>query len=156
MQRSQKIGLVAGWGRFPIVVAQSLKAQGYEVHCVGLKHHADEALRTVCDSYLAGGLARLGQHIRYFRRRGVTQATLAGKIFKHKLLFNRRGWPALLPDLRTIRAFFPMFVLHQKDRNDDTLLSVVVDEYARSGITMAPATDFAPQLLAPANPDRRC
>ena len=145
-----KIGLVAGWGRYPIVVAQSLKAQGYEVHCVGLKNHADDALRTVCDSFFACAPARLGAHIRYFRRRGITQATLAGKVFKHKLLFGRRGWPALVPDLRTIRAFFPMFVLRKKNRNDDTLLSVVVNEYARSGITMAPATDFAPQLLAPA------
>jgi UDP-2,3-diacylglucosamine hydrolase len=150
MQRSRKIGLVAGWGRYPIVVAQSLKSQGYEVHCVGLKNHADDALRTVCDSFLVSGALRIGSHIRYFRRRGITQATLAGKVFKHQLLFGRRGWPVLVPDLRTIRAFFPIFVLRQKNRNDDTLLAVVVNEFARSGITMAPATDFAPQLLAPA------
>jgi DUF1009 family protein len=41
-----------------------------------------------------------------------------------------------------------MFILGKKNRSDDTLLTVAVDEYARSGITMAPATDFAPQLLA--------
>jgi DUF1009 family protein len=64
------------------------------------------------------------------------------------VLFGRGGWLSLVPDLRTIRAFFPLFILGRQDRNDDTLLSVVVNEYARSGITMAPATDFAPQLLA--------
>src|SRR5262249_112296 len=84
------------------------------------------------------------------RRHGITQATLAGKVFKHKILFGRLGWLGLIPDLRTIRAFFPMFILRQKNRNDDALLSVVVETYARSGITMAPATDFAPQLLADA------
>jgi DUF1009 family protein len=142
-----KIGLVAGWGRFPIVVAEALKAQNYEVHCVGLRQHADPALRAVCDSYISSGVARLGGHIRYFRRRGVAQATLAGKIFKHKLLFSRFGWLSLLPDLRTIRAFFPLYYLRERNRNDDSLLTVVVDEYAKSGITMAPATDFAPELL---------
>jgi DUF1009 family protein len=143
-----KIGLVAGWGRFPLVVAQTLKVQGYEVHCVGLKNHADAALQGLCDSFVVSGIARLGAHIRYFQRRGIRQATLAGKVFKSQVLFGRFGWLSLVPDLRTIRAFFPFFILGYKNRSDDTLLSVVVDQYARSGITMAPATDFAPQLLA--------
>jgi len=144
-----RIGLIAGWGRFPIVVARSLKDRGYEVHCVGLRNHVDAALRDVCDSFVFSGVARLGAHIRYFRRRGITQATLAGKVFKDKVLFGRFGWLSLVPDLRTIRAFFPLFILGKKNRSDDTLLTVVVEQYARSGITMAPATDFAPQLLAP-------
>jgi DUF1009 family protein len=144
---ASNIGLVAGWGRFPVVVAQSLKSQGYQVHCVGLVGHADPSLRNICDSYLGSGPARMGAHIRFFRRRGVTQATLAGKVFKHKLLFGRFGWLSLVPDFRTMVAFFPHFILKQKNRNDDALLTVVVETFARSGITMAPATDFAPQLL---------
>ena len=145
---ASRIGLVAGWGRFPVVVAQALKARGCEVHCVGLKNHADAALASVCDSFVMSGVARLGQQIRYFRRRGVTQATMAGKVFKHQVLFGRFGWLSLVPDLRTIRAFFPHFVSRRKNRNDDALLTAVVEEYARAGIIMAPATDFAPQLLA--------
>jgi DUF1009 family protein len=145
-----KIGLVAGWGRFPVLVAESLKGLGYEVHCVGLAGHADPSLASVCDSYVDSGVARLGHHIRYFQRRGVTQATLAGKIFKHKLLFGRWGWLPLLPDLTTIRALFPIFIQGKQDRRDDTLLKLVVDQFARGGITMAPATDFAPELLAKA------
>ena len=115
---------------------------------MGLKGHADVALRDTCDSFVFSGLARMGRHIRHFRRLGITRATLAGKVFKHRVLFGPRGWLSLVPDLRTIRAFFPLFVLGQQNRSDDTLLTVVVNEYAKSGITMAPATDFAPQLLA--------
>ena len=146
--RTCRIGLVAGWGRFPVLVAQSLKERGFEVHCVALCGYADPALADVCDGYLPCGVARLGTQIRYFRRLGITQATLAGKVFKDKLLFGRFGWLSLVPDLTTIRAFFPLFIQGQKDRRDDTLLAVVVDQFARRGITMAPATDFAPQLLA--------
>jgi DUF1009 family protein len=145
-----KIGLLAGWGRFPVVVAQTLKDQGLEVHCIGLKGHADPILAQVCDSYLASGVARIGAHIRYFRRQGVTQATMAGKVFKHKLLFGRWGWLSLVPDWKTIRMYFPLFILGRRNRSDDTLLSVIVDQFARDGITMSPATDFAPQLLAKA------
>lgn len=143
-----RIGLVAGWGRFPIVVAQTLKEQGRSVYCVGLKNHADPALRDICDDYFASGVARIGDHIRYFRRQGVTHATLAGKVFKDKILFGRWGWLGLWPDWRTFKVAIPIYILGRKDRRDDTLLSLAVQEYAKDGIMMAPATDLAPQLLA--------
>jgi hypothetical protein len=142
-----RIGLIAGWGRFPVLVAQALKTAGQEVYCLALRDHADPMLEEICDEFHPANVARLGGHIRYFQRRGITQATLAGKIFKHRLLFRKLGWLSLLPDWRTIRAYFPLFVTRQRNRNDDALLSVVVEEYARSGITLAPATDFAPELL---------
>lgn len=144
---NQRIGLVAGWGRFPVVVAQALKAAGYEVYCVALRGHADPSLADICDECYRASVARLGGHIRYFQRRGIQQATMAGKLFKHKLLFGKFGWISLIPDPTTIRTFFPLFVTRRKNRNDDSLLSVVVEEYARRGISLAPATDFAPELL---------
>ena len=144
-----RIGLVAGWGRFPVVVAQALKAQGCQVFCLGVRGHADASLATICDAYRPIGVARLGGAIRYFRRQGIHRATLAGKVFKHKALFGRFGWLSLVPDLRTVRAFLPHFVQGRKARNDDALLTVIVEEFARDGITMTAATDFAPELLAP-------
>jgi len=141
------IGLIAGWGRYPVVIAQALKAAGHAVHCVGLKNHADPQLKEICDGYYASGVAHMGCHIGFFRRRGITQATMAGKVFKHKILFGRWGWMSLVPDLRTIKMFFPLFIAGKKDRRDDTLLSVIVDEFARCGIELAPATNFAPDLL---------
>jgi DUF1009 family protein len=140
------IGVVAGWGHFPIVVVQALKQQGYRVCCVGIKDHADSQLRELCDDYRELGVAKLGAAIRYFRRRGVTCATMAGKINK-VLLFQRFCWLKHLPDWRTVRTFYPHFITRQKDRKDDTLLSAVVEAYGRSGIIFAPATDFAPELL---------
>jgi DUF1009 family protein len=74
---------------------------------------------------------------------------MAGKVFKHKVLFGRWGWLGLVPDWRTIRVMFPLYILGRGDRRDDTLLNIAVTEYAKDGILMAPATDLAPQLLAP-------
>lgn len=142
-----RVGLVAGWGRLPIVVAQALKQQGHAVYCIGIHGHADPALGEICDDYYSSGVARLGSHLRYFRRRGIREATLAGKIFKSQILFGRYGWLSLVPDLRTIRTFLPIYLLGKKDRADDTLLSTIVDQYAHEGIRLAPATDFAPELL---------
>jgi UDP-2,3-diacylglucosamine hydrolase len=143
----KRMGLVAGWGRYPLVVAEALKQQGYEVHCVGVKEHADPQLANVCDSFLLAGIGRMGAMIRFFRRQGCTEATMAGKIHKAAVLFRRWGWLAHFPDLTTLRGFLQHFIYRSKDTRDDSLLSTVVDIFARGGVHFAPATDFAPELL---------
>jgi DUF1009 family protein len=145
----EKIGLLAGWGRYPIVVAQTLRRQGFRVCCLGIKDHADPVLPRLCDDYREVGLGKLGAAIRYFRRNGVARATMAGKI--HKVtLFQKFAWLKHLPDWRCACTFYPHWVSKTKDRKDDTLLGAVVDAYARDGIHFAPATEFAPELLVKA------
>ena len=104
------MGLLAGWGDFPLAVAHALKQQDYQVYCLGIRDHADAQLASVCDDFRLVGVAKLGGHIRYFQRRSVRQATMAGKIFKARVLFQRWGWLRHLPDWRCCRAFYPHFV----------------------------------------------
>lgn len=142
----QRIGLLAGWGRYPIVIAQALRDQGREVYCLGVRGHADPQLANVCNDFRWSGLARFGSAIRYFRRHGIVQGAMAGKIhkvFMFQPLFIVRN----IPDLTTIRAFVPHFLTRQKDCKDDSLLGCVVDLFASAGIALRPATDFAPELL---------
>lgn len=140
------IGLLAAWGRFPMVVAEALAADGYRVCCLGVRGHADANLARVCDEFAWVGLARLGQASRWFRRHGVEQATMAGKIHKVNF-FERHAWRNLVPDWTTLKAFYPHFVSGSSDRKDDTLLLAVVETFARFKIEFLPATDFAPELL---------
>ena len=81
------IGLLAGWGRYPVVLAEVLRQQQRRLIGMGVKDHADPELRPLCDQYVELGLGRLGAALRYFRRHGVTTATMAGKIHK-VLLFS--------------------------------------------------------------------
>ena len=142
------IGLLAGWGRYPIVVAEALRREGYRTYCLGIVGHADAALVRLCDGFHWVGLAKLGQAIRYFKHHGVTEATMAGKV--HKItLFQPWGWLRHLPDWRTLRACIPHFLTRRKDCRDDSLLGMVVREFAADGIRFQPATDYAPQLLVP-------
>lgn len=143
---ARRMGLLAGWGRYPIVVAEALKRQGYYVACLGLRGHTDQKLKDICDDYQLIGLAQLGAAIRYFRRQRVTDATMAGKVHK-VLLYQPWIWFRHLPDWRAIRTFYPHFIATKKDRKDDTLLGAVVEAFAQDGITFAPATNYAPELL---------
>jgi UDP-2,3-diacylglucosamine hydrolase len=148
IQLPKKVGILAGWGRYPIVIAKALKRQGCEVYCQGTIGHADPELAEVCDHFRWLGMAKFGSAIRYFKRNGVTEATMAGKIFKVRL-FQKFAWIRHLPDFRTIRMFLPHFWTRKKDCRDDSLMMAIVDEFASEGIRLAPATDYAPELLLP-------
>ena len=143
---SPRIGLIAGWGRYPIVVAEALHSLGFRIYCLGVKHHADPILMDLCDDYQPIGLAKLGKAIRYFRSNGVRHATMAGKIHK-VLLFQKFYWLKHLPDLQFLLTFYPQFITRTRDRKDDTMLGTIVDAFAKFGIKIAPATDYAPNLL---------
>jgi hypothetical protein len=142
----RRIGILAGWGRYPVVIAEVLRRQGCEVYCLGVIGHADPGLAEVCHEFRYLGLAKFGTCIRYFRRRGIKEVTMAGKIFKTRL-FHRWAWLRHLPDLRTIRMFVPHFWTRKRDCRDDSLLLAIVNEFAAEGIRFAPATDYAPDLL---------
>ena len=145
-QGPDRVGLIAGWGRYPILVAEALRRQGRQVYCQGVLGHADPRLAAVCDDFRFLGLAKFGSAVRYFKRHGITDATMAGKVRK---LFMFQPWFILkqLPDLRTIRAFVPHFLTKRKDCKDDTLLKRVITLFAAEGIRFGPATDYAPELL---------
>ena len=142
----RRIGMLAGWGSYPVVIAEALRRQGREVYCLGTIGHADPALAEVCHDFRWLGLAKFGAAIRYFQRHGVTEVMMAGKILKMRL-FQRWSWLRHLPDLRTIRMFLPHFWTRKKDCRDDSLLMAIVDEFAAEGIRFAPATDYVPELL---------
>ena len=142
----RRIGLIAGWGDFPVHVARALKQQGFEVYCVGVLDHADPELAEICDDFRVFGMGRMGAHVRYFRRCGVEQATMAGKIFK-TVLYRRAQWFRHLPDLTFWRHFYPSFITGTADCRDDTLLHTVTRLFAAGGVQVASATDFAPELL---------
>jgi DUF1009 family protein len=140
------IGLVAGWGRYPLIVAQELRRQGRAVIGIGIRDHVPAELAAACEAYRELGLGKLGQAIRFFRRYDVQAATMAGKIHK-VLLFQPLFWWKHFPDIACVQTFFPHFVTDTRDRKDDSLLGAVVQAFARQGITFHPATHYVPELL---------
>jgi len=141
--RGERIGLLAGWGRFPVVFAQAAQRQGYSVQCIGIEGMAGEELKEICDHYRPCPLARLGKAIRYFRRRGVSEAVMAGKVEKRVLFTANRFW-RLWPDFRTLNMWLRYCT---KDKKDDTLLLAVIREFERDGIHFESALKFCPEIL---------
>lgn len=141
---SEPIGLLAGWGRLPLVVARQVRQAGQPLVCVGLKYEASAELASLADRFYWAGVARFSRIIRCFQREGVHRLLLAGKV--HKANYLHRPWRllSLLPDWRTIRCFYRS---RRQDNRDDALTWTVVEEFAREGIIVESALDLCPGLL---------
>lgn len=137
-----RIGLLAGWGRFPITFARYAREQGFLVQCVGIDGMYSEELIDECDHFGTTPLGRIGTAIRYFRKRQVTQAVMAGKVEKRVLFDPFRLWK-LMPDIRTAK----MWLKHTTNKKDDTLLLAVIREFERDGIHFRSALDYCPEIL---------
>ncbi|MEM6472295.1 MAG: UDP-2,3-diacylglucosamine diphosphatase LpxI [Planctomycetota bacterium] len=141
------VGLIAGWGSFPIEVAEQLIRNGRKVCCIAITDHACQSLESICDHVKWSGVGKIGAHVKYFRKQGVRQVTMAGKLFKSDLLFQGSVWLKHFPDWTAVRTFGPCLFGRKRDSRDDRLLTAVTETYARNDMSVCPATDFAPELL---------
>ncbi len=138
----ERIGLLAGWGRFPILFAEEARRQGYSVYCNAITGMADDNMGQYCDKVQYTPLARLGSAIRFFRKNRVDRVVMAGKVNK-QVLFDPWRFLRLLPDMRTIH----MWLRYATNKADDTLLLAVIREFERDGIHFESALTFCPELL---------
>lgn len=139
----RRIGLLAGWGRFPILFAEAARSQGLPVSGLGIEGMYAPELPALCDHFSSFPLARLGRAIRYFRRQQVDSIVMAGKVDK-RVLFHPLRLFKLWPDWRALHMWFRYA---RANKADDTLLTAVIREFERDGLRFASALDFCPELL---------
>jgi hypothetical protein len=149
---AQPIGLIAGGGLLPILMARGIHAAGRKVACVGLRDQFDAELPGLCDQFGVAGIAKIGRWVRLLRGWGVHEAVMVGKVQKTQmyapLLFLR-----YLPDWRGIRIWY---VKTRSDRRTDRLLGALADDLASCGINLMDTTKYIPEHLADAGPMGRC
>ena len=141
------LGLIAGEGRLPFLVASGARKAGLRVVCVGLAETAEQELADEVDVFYRVALARPGGWIRKLRRHGVTRAIVAGRVAKWRL-FTPRRILRYLPDLRAFRIYY--WRLRGKDKLTDSLLSAIADELASGGIVLEDSTMYCREHLATA------
>jgi len=134
----ERIGLIAGNGKFPMLVLDAARAQGAEVVVAAIKEETFpeiEAHGAAAVYWMS--LGELGRLIDTFKREGVHRAIMAGQV-KHKQIFS-----SIRPDWRLAKL-----LLSLGTRNTDSLLSAVAKVLADEGITLEDSTSFLQPLLA--------
>ncbi len=143
----ETVGILAGWGRYPVAVAEAVRRRGGRTAILSIRDHADAALEDLAHHHGFVGVAEIGAAIDFFRRHGCRRATMAGKVHKTKL-FAKRAWIRHLPDWTGLKTFWPHFVSRRRDNRDDSLLGAISNAFDAAGVQIVPATDLAPELLA--------
>src|SRR5579862_9250249 len=136
----ERIGLIAGNGRFPLLVLDAARARGDEVVVAAIKEETFPEI----ESHGAAAvhwmsLGELSRLIETFKREGVHRAIMAGQV-KHKQIFS-----SIRPDWRLAKL-----LLSLRTRNTDALLGAVAKVLGDEGITLENSTSLLEPLLAKA------
>ena len=134
----ERLGLIAGNGRFPFLVLDAARAQGYEVIVAAIKEETFpeiESRGAAAVHWLS--LGELSRLIDTFHREGVSRAVMAGQV-THKQIFS-----SIRPDWRLAKL-----LLSLTTRNTDSLLGAIAQVLADEGIALENSTSFLDPLLA--------
>jgi DUF1009 family protein len=137
---AEKLGLIAGNGKFPFLVLDAARAQGFDVVVAAIKEETSaeiESRGAASVHWLS--LGELSKLIDTFKAAGVTRAVMAGQV-KHKQIFS-----AIKPDWRLAKL-----LLSLGTRNTDSLLGAVAKVLADEGIVLENSTALLETLLAKA------
>ncbi len=139
------LGLIAGAGRLPFLVATGAKRAGFKVVCVGLGGNVEASLAKEVDVFYNVPLARPGVWIRRLKRHNVERTIMVGRVAKQS---HHVPWRILryLPDWRALKVYY--WRLRNKDKHTDTLLCALADELASGGIVLENSIMYCKEHLA--------
>ena len=141
-----KLGLIAGNGRFPFLLLDAARAQGFTVTVAAIREETDPEInhRAAADDKITVhwlSLGELSRLIDVFHKEDVKAAVMAGQV-KHKQIFS-----SLRPDWRLAKL-----LLNLRTRNTDMLLGAIAKVLADEGIELISSTQFLEPLLADEGP----
>ena len=139
METPTALGLIAGNGVYPQLLAQSARRAGVSrIVAAAFLGETDAKLTGVVDEIEWMRVGQLGRLTKYFAGAGIRQAIMAGQIAP-KNLFEFR------PDVKAL-----LVLARLKQRNAESLFSAIAVELAKVGVELLPATRFMDEYLATA------
>ena len=141
---AERLGLIAGGGRFPLLVARNARAQGVEVAVAALRDNASPEIEAHVDTVKWVSVTQLGRIIRFLRAQRVTEVILAGSVRK-TVIYSPAKLLLHPPDARALKMWYQ----HLKDHKDATIISMFIRELAQEGIEVVSSIKYLPDCLAP-------
>ncbi len=129
------VGLVAGEGELPTILARAMLARGLEVVAIALSDPVYRQLQPLVRRLHCFGPGQANKIIGALKGEGVCDLVIIGKVSKamlfHRWRFDSRAW-------RILRR--------AKSLRDDALLAEVICEFESEGIRVVEPSRFIPDL----------
>jgi UDP-2,3-diacylglucosamine hydrolase len=137
MQSPKTLGIIAGNGVYPRLIAHAARKAGVgNIVAAAFTGETDPALQQDVELVEWMRVGQLGRLLKFFRGQDIHHAIMAGQIAP-KNLFDLR------PDLKAL-----MLLGKLKERNAESIFAAVADELAKINIDLLPATTFLEDSLA--------
>ncbi len=137
-ESSSPLGILAGNGVLPAMVARGARAQGRPVVIAGLRGEVDAELAALADHFREVPVGHLGAVVKTFREAGASEAVMVGGVSKRRLFSRAR------PDWLAAKL-----LLRLRHFKDDAALRALADLFGEEGVTVVDASDFVREALAP-------
>jgi UDP-2,3-diacylglucosamine hydrolase len=131
------LGIIAGNGRFPFLVAEAARRAGRRVVVAAIKEEARPEIAEAGDEVHWLGLGQLGRCIEVLQAAGVHEAVMAGQV-KHRQIFSD-----VVPDLKLMGVLARLAF-----KNTDSLIGGVAEALEREGIRLLPSVALLADQLA--------
>lgn len=132
----ERIGLIAGSGRFPVLFAETARRRGVEVVAVAHEGETAPELARVVREITWIHAGELEAMIRALKAAGVRRAVMVGGIAKPRLFHDLR------PDARALAVISRVGKLR-----DDLILRALAEELEGEGITIVESTLFLQDII---------
>jgi DUF1009 family protein len=136
-ERDDRIGLIAGNGRFPIIFADNVRRLGFSVSAIAHVGETLPELESHVDRIYWLKVGQFSKALAALKADGIRQAVMLGGIHKTHV------FTALRPDLRALAIFSRL-----KHWKDDAILRAVAGELEREGIQIRESTFGLEGILA--------
>jgi hypothetical protein len=133
----EKIGLIAGNRKFPLLFAASAKKKGYNVIAIAIKGDTSPGLRKIVDKIYWLNLAEFHKIFTIFKSEGVSNTVMAGQISPSRLFSKEINQSE---DLKQILSSL-------KDKKADTLFGAVAQRLEAAGFNLLDSTTFIEEYL---------
>lgn len=134
----QHLGMIAGAGEFPVLIARRAHEEGWPLPTVAFSTQVVAALTAYCHTLMHYGPGQITKILRVLQQHGVKQVVIVGKVQK-QFLFEK---PRL--DMRAWRLLRQL-----RDYRDGALFQALQQEFAREGIEIMAQTRLLGYLLTP-------
>ena len=133
----EKIGLIAGNRKFPLLFSEAAKKKGYYIVAVAIKNDTSPKLKSLVDKIYWLGLDEFSRMFEIFKQEGITKVVMAGQISPRRLFSKEVERDAQLKDLlATI-----------KDKKADTIFGAIAKKLSEFGLELLNSTIFIEEFL---------
>ena len=133
----EKIGLIAGNRKFPLIFSEAAKKRNYYIVAIAIKGDTSPKLKALVDKIYWLGLDEFSSMFEIFKQEGVKKIVMAGQISPQRLFSREIEKDQDLKDL----------LLSIKDKKADTIFLAITEKLKESGFELLDSTTFIEDLL---------